>query len=163
LTIRLPTGSEANWQGLGDTTVTPTLISSVPLGRVSLHGTLGFEVNADDLQRTRARYTLGGAVQMLENLALLVDVLGSSSLVDDTYSVTGPVIGISTINGVKFEGNTATGADYAIPRSDLIDVATGLKLSLGKSAIFFIGAIVPLTRDGLRAPVIPTGGIEVGF
>jgi hypothetical protein len=31
------------------------------------------------------------------------------------------------------------------------------------TAVAFASAIVPITDDGLRAEVIPAGGIEVGF
>ncbi len=157
LTIRLPTGNENDFQGLGDVTVTPTLIAEVPLGPVSFHGTLGFEVNADDLERTRARYTIGGAYQALDNLALLLDVLGSSSFVPDSFTLSGHGLGFAP-------GIDTTGVNTAeVPQSNVVDLATGLKLSMGEHALFYIGAIVPLTRDGLRASVIPTGGIEVGF
>ena len=152
LTIRTPTGNEENFQGLGDVTVTPTAIATVPLGPVSIHGTLGFEVNADDLERTRARYTLGGTYQALENLALLVDVLGSSSLVDDSFDGRGVATGLGADSSGPF-----------VPQSNIVDVATGLKLSMGDHALLYVGAIVPLTRDGMRADVIPTGGVEVGF
>lgn len=155
LTFRLPTGNENNFQGLGDVTVTPTLIAAAPLGPISIHGTLGFEVNADDLDRTRARYTLGGAYQVLDNLAILLDVLGSSSFVPDHFTTRSVTIapGIDLADDLNSE----------VPQSNVVDLATGLKLSMGEHALFYIGAIVPLTRDGLRAAVIPTGGIEVGF
>lgn len=160
LSLRLPTGSVEDFQGLGDYTITPTGVAQLPIGKHALHATLGFEVNADDLTRTRARYSLGGSIQVLDQLALLIDVLGSSSLADDKFEVAS--IG-APVNGVTFEGTTANTTKLAVPRSDLIDLATGLKVALGQHGAFYVGAIVPLTNDGIRAQVIPTGGIQIGF
>lgn len=161
LTVRVPTGNEGNFQGLGDVTVTPTLIVEAPIGPVSVHGTAGIEFNADDLERTRARYTVGGAYQLLDNLALLVDVLGSSSFVADKlgndyqFSASGIDVGGSSVPNIPRHPE--------VPQQNIVDLATGLKVSMGANAVFYVGAIVPLTQDGMRAQVIPTGGVEVGF
>jgi hypothetical protein len=162
LTLRVPTGEEENFQGLGDTTVTPLMVLEAPVGRHSVHGTAGFEVNAGRIERTRARYTVGASLRLLEQLAFLVDILGSSSLVDDEFDVPGlgvPVNGLDLV-GLNLNNNTTT---LATPQSTLIDLATGLKVALGPRAVFYVGAIIPLTDDGIRSDVIPTGGIEVGF
>ena len=169
LTLRLPTGAEEDFQGLGDTTITPSLVAATQLGAgFSMYGNVGFEVNADDPERNRARYALGVAYQVIEQLALLTDVIGSSSFVDDEFEIRAPLSAAliknpdgSRPNNLNFLPGKIDG--YSIPRSDVVDVAVGAKLSLGANATAYLGAIVPVTDDGLRAQVIPTGGIEVGF
>jgi len=168
LTLRLPTGDEEDFQGLGDTAITPSLVAAAPLGAgFSMYGNFGFEVNADDPQRNRVRYALGAAYQVIERVAILADVIGSSSFIDDDFvvpsrrgaEVVKNVDGNSP-NGLNIEPQSET---YSIPRSDVVDLAVGAKVSLAGGATAFIGAIVPLTDDGIRAEVIPTGGIEIGF
>jgi len=53
--------------------------------------------------------------------------------------------------------------DSSIPRTDVVNLAVGLKASLTGYAVAFAGALVPLTSDGLRADVVPTGGVEYTF
>jgi hypothetical protein len=170
VSLRFPTGDEEDFQGLGDTTITPSMVAAAALGAgVSVYGNFGFEVNADDAERNRARYAVGASYQVIEQLALLLDIVGSSAFVDDEFEVAAPPrSGLvrnpdgSEPNGLDFP----QGADidtFAIPRSDIVDLAVGAKLSVAPGATAFIGAIVPITDDGLRADVIPTGGIEVTF
>ena len=171
LTLRLPTGAEDDFQGLGDTTVLPGVIASRTLGRWDLHASVGIEANADDLERSRARYGVGLSLQPWERLALLLDVLGSSSFVDDRFAIRAPAgrvfLGPSDTqlfgreDIIRSVGRTQVIA--AVPRSDVVDVAVGLKVALGGTAAAFASAIVPVTDDGLRAEVMPTAGVEVTF
>src|SRR6185503_7474777 len=167
LTVRVPTGSEEDFQGLGDTALTPSIVAATQLGsRVSLYGNFGFEINADNTDRNRVRYALGGAFQVIDRLAVLVDVIGSSSFVDDKFETrSGNAQVVKNADGSSPNGFNLEPADftYSIARSDVVDVAVGAKMSLGAGATAFLGAIVPVTSDGIRAEVIPTGGIEVGF
>jgi len=160
-TVRTPTGNEEDFAGLGDVTLTPAAVLSVPLGPHSVHASLGFEVNADDLERTRARYTIGASFQIVKQVAFLLDFLGSSSLVDDEFTVPGLGTPVRGLQSVRFtdDGNTV----LAVPRTDLLDGAAGLKVALGPNVVAFGGVIVPLNDDGIRADIVPTGGIEVGF
>ena len=50
-----------------------------------------------------------------------------------------------------------------INRTDVVDLAFGVKVNVFGDLICFASAIVPLTEDGARASVIPTGGIQYGF
>jgi hypothetical protein len=164
--VRAPSGEEEDFQGLGDVTVTPTLILSLPLGPHSLHGTFGFEFNADDIERTRARYTVGATLQMFEKLgfleqtAFLVDVLGSSGLGDDEFDMPAGTVGIPG-TGLSVVGDSNK---LAVNRTDLIDLAAGIKTALPGNGVLYVGAIIPLNDDGIRVEeAIPTGGVEFGF
>ena len=50
-----------------------------------------------------------------------------------------------------------------VPRSDVVDLALGVKLNLVGTLVGFASAIVPVTSDGLRADVIPPAGFEWSF
>ncbi|MGH8604016.1 MAG: transporter, partial [Gammaproteobacteria bacterium] len=55
LTLRVPTGDEDNFQGLGDFTVTPFFSLAHERGPFDLHIGAGVEINTDDLDRSRVR------------------------------------------------------------------------------------------------------------
>jgi hypothetical protein len=167
LTIRTPSGAEDDFQGLGDVTLTPTLILSYPLGPHSLHATFGFEFNADDIERTRGRYTVGGSAQLFESLgflgqtALLADFLGSSGLGDDEFGAPAGTFGIP---GAGLSAVNPQGTILAVDRTDLLDLAAGIKTAIPGNGVLYVGAIIPLNDDGIRVEeAIPTGGVEFGF
>jgi hypothetical protein len=168
LTCRLPSGDLENFQGLGDTTVLGGIVASRSLGRHDVHASLGIELNADDLQRTRARYALGATLQFWERLAFFADVIGSSSFVNDEFEIRAPT------GRVRFQGGffglqdliesvEATRVVAFVPRSDIVDLAMGVKVNFLGRSVVFASAILPLTTDGLRPEVIPAAGVEVGF
>lgn len=171
LILRLPTGSQGDFHGTGDATILGGGILSRSFGREEVHGSLGFEFNVDDLQRTRARYAIGASFQVWNRLAYLVDIVGSSSFVDDDFDLPAPAGSVFNTQVIhQLFGNDAliksigpTKIVAIVPRSDVVDIAVGVKVNLFGSAVGFASAIVPLTTDGLRAEVIPAGGIEYGF
>jgi hypothetical protein len=169
LTIRAPSGAEDDFQGLGDVTVTPALVLSYPFGPHSVHANLGMEFNADDIERTRGRYNIGGAFQLFEHLlfldqtAFLVEFLGSSGLGDDEFDL--PAGNISPANLPPGPGLSHVDLNtIAVDRTDLLDLAAGLKVALPGNGVLYAGAIIPLNDDGVRVKdAIPTGGVEFGF
>ena len=168
LALRLPTGEEGDFHGIGDTTVYSGLVVSRTFGRNDLHGSLGVEIDADDLERTRARYAVGVSLQPLARLAFLADVIGSSSFVDDTFTIpnpAGPLLGTDRLfgNDALIEAVRPNEIVAFVPRSDVVDIALGLKVSLGEGGVAFAGVILPLTTDGLRAQVIPNAGVQWTF
>jgi hypothetical protein len=171
LALRIPTGTAGDFHGSGDTTVTPLLIAARALGRHEVHANLGVEFNADDLERTRARYALGLVLQPWDRLAFLLDMLGSSSFVDDRFTIPAPAGQVfhSGPNTQLF-GNDDLVASVGrrevvafVPRSDVVDLAVGVKVNLIRTVVAFASAVVPLTSDGLRAEVIPAAGVEASF
>lgn len=166
LALRLPTGDPENFHGLGDVIVSPTLVVSHGIGPHNVHGHLGVELNADDLQRTRARYGIGAVVQPLSRLAVVVDVLGSSSFTDDTFTIPtrGAIVPAFNLFPNDFVAGERSDAIVAfVPRSDVVDVSVGLKVRLFGSVVAFVNVIVPATRDSLRADVIPAAGLDATF
>jgi hypothetical protein len=143
LALRLPSGDQDNFQGLGDVVVTPLLAMGRTLGPHEVHANLGVDANSDDLHRSRVRYAAGASFRVLSPLSLLVDVIGSSGVSDDHFVV--------------------RGASGSVDRTDIVDVAIGLKLAVGDRFIGNLGVIRQLTDDGLTADVIPTAGFELTF
>lgn len=143
LTLRLPSGNEDNFQGLGDVVVTPLAIAAYAIGPHDVHMNLGVDANADDVERTRVRYALGASAQVLPVLAVLVDVIGSSALSDDDF--------------------TTDGTEARVDRTDIVDLAVGFKSSIRERLVLNAGVLVPLTDDGLRAEVVPVAGFELTF
>src|SRR5262249_31918826 len=106
MTLRMPSGSPDNLHGLRDFTITPTLIASRLFGRNELHRHLGVGLDTMNGERTRARYSLGTTIQPLAQLAFLVDVLGSSGL--DTEHFTIPVGSVHGPSKVPFPVQSIT-------------------------------------------------------
>ena len=164
LTLRLPSGNPGNFQGLGDFTIAPTLIASRAFGRHDLHVNLGMEFNTMDGERSRARYAIGVTLQPRGWLAILLDVLGSSGLDAEHFSVpTGNVTpSCDPVRCIHYSA-TPTSVNGVVPRSDIVDLSAGIKLHPTSSAYLYLAAIVPLTQQGFRAAVIPAGGFEWTF
>jgi hypothetical protein len=144
LTARLPTGNEDNFQGLGDFVLTPLFIASRAVGRNDVHLNLGFDVDTQHLGRSRVRYAVGVTLHVIDRVAFLLDFLGSSGVADDTFT-------------------TGAGQSGVVARSDDVFAAPGLKIEISGSGVAFLGAVVPLTSNGLQARVLPAGGIEFTF
>lgn len=163
LTLRMPSGSADNFQGLGDFTITPTLIVSRPFGKYDIHMNLGMEFDTRDSERSRARYGIGATIQPLDQLAFLVDILGSSGLDDDTFTLPVGNVPPQFAAGNFLVSQTPTSVTGVVRRSDIVDLSTGIKFNPFASANVYLLAIIPLTQQGLRAAVVPAGGFEWTF
>ena len=155
LSLRIPTGDEDNFQGLDDVVLTPYLALSQEWSRFDFHFQAGFDINADDTERSRARYAIGLTTQLIERLAFLIDIIGSSNLSEPEVSVDVPVI----------EGSAQVGTRTITQgvRTDIVDLAIGFKAAFTQSVVGFASVFIPLNDDGLRADVVPAAGLEVSF
>ena len=160
LNLRLPTGDEDDFQGLGDTTLTPFFSLSQEYGRFDFHLAAGVEINADDTERSRVRYAGGVTVGIIEPLAFLVDVVGHSNVTDQEISVTVPTFANAPGTSLAEPGTETRTQEL---HTDIVDLALGFKAAFPHSLVGFAGVFVPLNDDGLRADVIPTANIEVSF
>lgn len=165
LSLRVPTGEENDFQGLGDFTLSPLLALSYEYGPVDFHANGGFQLNFDDSDRNRVRYAGGVTVRLLEEVALLVDVIGSSGLKSDRISRT-----VTESLTVGERGNFDEVLQDRIVsksfRTDIVDLNVGFKATpfgVNRSVVAFATVFVPLNNDGLRADFIPAVGVEVGF
>ncbi len=174
LALRVPTGDEGDFQGIGDVTLTPALVLSRPLGRFDVHGSLGMEVNVNDLEQSRGIYATGVAAAVTGWLTANVDIIGSSQVADEDIDsfVAGRSVGaVEAAAGDVFRGenvsfsaaNGGTMVTTTLSRLDVVDLAVGLKVNPIAQAVLYVAAIIPITDDGVRADVVPAIGIEVGF
>jgi outer membrane putative beta-barrel porin/alpha-amylase len=164
LTLRLPTGDEGDFQGLGDTMTTPFLALSQEYGRFHLHGTGGIEFNWDDSDRTRARYAAGIAFSVIEQLVLNVDVVGSSYLKKDRLSVQVPQFVNAPGTSEATPATLPTTRTFSTKiRPDIVDLAVGFKANIYGTLVGYANVFLPLNDDGIRADVIPSAGLEVSF
>ncbi len=174
LTLRIPTGEEEDFHGIGDYTVTPQMVLSYAEAFYDLHISLGVEADADDLERSRARYGIGGSIGILKRLTGNIDIIGTSAFVDDEKAE--PIAGgdATFLNGKRqlsvFNDPVRFRPDRGgvillteVPRSDIVDVALGLKVNIVGEVVGFLSFIVPLTSDGLRADYVMGSGIEMSF
>lgn len=143
LTLKVPSGDEANFQGLGDVVLIPGLAATRLLGRHDVHVSLGVEMNTDDLDRSRVRYAVGATLRLFDPLTFIVDVLGSSGFTSASF--------------------TEQGVSGSVERTDLVDVYGGFKVEITPKLLAHTGVIVPVNDDGLRADVVPTVGLIVDF
>jgi hypothetical protein len=156
LNLRVPTGDEDDFQGIGDTTLAPFVAAQRRFGNFDAHANGGIEVNFDDSDRSRLRYGAGVTWQAIERLALLADVVGSSNLKTDRIGVRVPVFSSTgqQLDTFRVSRNIAT---------DRVDFLAGVKTLVAGSGIAFATVFVPLNDDGLRADLIPAVGFEWGF
>lgn len=154
-------GEEDDFQGLGDTVVTPFVGASYEYENFHFHASGGIDLNADDLDRSRGRYGAGVSYHLIEELALIVDIIGSSQLATDKLSVEIPHHRNHPETGEIFELEPTR--ETAALRTDVVDLAVGFKASPFDSFTLFAQFLVPLNSDGLRTDFIPMGGLEFSF
>jgi hypothetical protein len=155
LSTRFPTGEEQDIHGKGDYIFQPFLAASQEYGRFDLHAQTGIEFNFDDSDRNRIRYAGGIAVDLIEQLALTLDLIGSSSLKTDRVRGRAPEFGAGPAPMLP--------QSFVTPiKTDIVDLAVGFKGNLGR-VTGFVSFFVPVTDDGLRADFIPAGGLQVSF
>jgi hypothetical protein len=154
----LPTSKK----GTGDTIIEPFVALSRESGRFHLHLNGGTAFNLDDSDRSRFHYAGGVIISLLRQLALSLDVIGSSNLATDRISRRIPL----------FDSDTFPSTSPPVPsrftrvsrnlHTDLVDLAIGLKGNI-RSVTAFVTFFVPLTDDGLRADWMPAAGLQVNF
>ena len=169
LALHLPTGSEDNFQGIGDVLVTPTVVASWMSERLDLHGSLGVYLDASAVQRSGVRWGLGVSWAARQRVTLLCDMVGTSDFHNDDVTFFVPDKRLVTIRGEFAPPVSARvvgdGTEFTttLGRRDIVDVALAMKVSLYRGLVGYVGVILPLTNDGARAAAIPTGGLQYGF
>ena len=175
LNLLVPSGDEDDFHGTGDVRISPFLFLSNVIGdRFEPHLNVGFEINANDIDRTSFLYTVGVVVKVWKNFALMVDFIGRTE-----FEPQASFPDASTIRQAVLDRKAETCTDSdpchqkgiiyeplfleAFERNDIMDFAFGLRYILGKSGSVFFGGIIPLNDDGFRSDFIPAGGLEYTF
>ena len=144
VSVSMPTGERANFQGTGDTLIgTSVFASRTYVDRIEPHLNLSFVLDADKFDRSQVRYSAGADVRILDWLTLNNDFLGRSD-VTQPDSVDQPVF-------------------LQIKRSDVFQYSTGIKVAPLRHVVLFFNALLPLNDDGVRADQVLAAGIEGVF
>jgi hypothetical protein len=162
LRLRIPTGDEDNFQGWGDTTLTPYFALNKEVGDFDFHVNAGVDIDFDNSDRSRVRYAGGVTYQFMERAAFLVDVIGSSNISDEKVTVRVPQFQTSTVPPFTTSIASFTTVKQQFS-TDIVDLAVGFKTSPYKSMAAYVNFIMPLTDDGLRADFIPAVGVEMTY
>lgn len=162
-TLRLPSGDPDDFHGTGDTRLGAALIASRDLRGNDVHLNLGWDLDAADLQRSRATYALGIAIRAAEPVTLLLDLLGTSTVVDDEFTVADGRFPQRYGFDELIRGRSAGVVYAAIPRADVVNVAVGTKIAIGTRLVTGVSAVVPVTADALRPDVMIAWSVEAVF
>ncbi len=137
--------------------MTPFIALSQEYGPVEFHANSGIQINFDDSDQSRVRYAGGATFRLIKEIALLVDVVGSSNLTKATLSQSLPKDEEDPLAPTKVSRKFHT---------DIVDLNVGFKISpfgVERSIVGFATVFVPLNHDGLRSDAIPAVGLEMGF
>lgn len=110
----------------------------------------------------------GVTLRIIEQVALLADVIGNPNLQTDRIGVTVPQF--VSLKGKVDELPSQEGLNLSDfrrvsrkLRTDIIDLNVGFKTNPLSSVVGFATVFVPLTDDGLRADAILAVGLEMSF
>jgi hypothetical protein len=105
---------------------------------------LGFDLNADDVDRSVFRWALGSTAEIYGPLNGALVFFGRHELDAQSEPLESPFF-------------------LQIERNDQYDASIGLRYLLGENGVLSANAIVPLNQEGFRADVIPTVQFEYVF
>lgn len=145
LGLSFPSGDELNLHGSGSMRVQPTLVASrVYFDRLQPLLNLGIDINANDVERSVARWAAGATAQIHGPLTLATVFLGRHEFSEQT----------ETIDPAFF---------FQIERNDIYDAALGLRFLFADTGVVSLNALLPLNDAGLRADVVPTVEVQWAF
>jgi hypothetical protein len=161
--LRVPSGDADDFHGTGDTRLGSALIASREFRGNDVHLNLGWDLDAANPQRSRATYALGIAIRAAEPVTLLLDLLGSSTVIDDEFSVNDGKFPQQYGFDELIRGRQNHRVYAAIPRADMVNVAVGTKIALRPWLVAAFSAVVPVTPDSLRPDVMVAWSLEAAF
>ena len=160
LQLRLPSGSEDDFQGTGSFEASPFLFASTILwDRVEPHANVGIDLRADDVARSQARYGVGVDVDVHPRVGLSLGFLGRSEFTESADPDETSFLHL-TSSGVQ--QRPLLGLDFG--RKDYYDLSFGVRGVIVGNVMVFANVIRALNDDGLRNDtVIPAFGVEGTF
>jgi hypothetical protein len=171
LVLRLPTGSEDNFQGAGATQLAPMLYVMSrrfsPAAAVTFVGYInaGMTLDATDVDHSEGRWGTGLDLGIADRATAGVAVLGRHALQRpvpaDAFDV--PRCAPSSGFACPKDGRAPL-FGIESTRPDFYDFSTGLRVDVWRDVLIaFAGVVVPLNDSGLRADLIPLVGLEGSF
>ena len=160
LQLRLPSGSQSDFQGTGDFEVSPFFyVSTILWDIVEPHANLGIDLNATDVSQTAARYGVGVDVDVHPRVNLSLAYLGRSQF---EGSAEASDTAFAHLHNGQVVQEPLLGLDFG--RKDTSDLAFGVRAVVWRNIMVFVNGIYALNDSGLRNDtIIPSGGIEGTF
>ena len=162
LLFRLPSGNEDNFQGTGLFEVSPRAYASTPVVelapyvRVQAFLNAGLDLVPQDGSRGEGRYGVGIDILLATRLTLSVAFLAREPF--------GRLISPSAISVPRASGGSSPifGIDPGHP--SYYDVSIGGRVNIWGDTVYGIWNVrVPANDQGVRASIVPLGGIEVAW
>jgi hypothetical protein len=162
LVLRLPAGSEGDFQGTGSFEAAPMLYAStvtLPLapgvgGRAYLNAGLNFVAN--DGRQSEGRIGVGVDLLFGERLTFSTAVLAREPF--------GRLVSPGFFDVPRADGTRRPLLGLDPGRPSYYDLAVGVRVNLWRDTVFgTANVIVPLNRDGVRSDAIPLVGVEATF
>ena len=160
LQLRLPSGSQSNFQGTGDVEISPFLyLSTILWGIVEPEANVGIDLNATNVSQTAVRYGAGFDVDVHPRVNLSLAYLGRSQFegtanqqdTEFAHLHNGQIVQ-EPLLGLDFGGTNTS------------DLSFGLRAVVWRNLMVYVNGIYALNDQGLRNDtIIPTGGIEGTF
>jgi hypothetical protein len=177
LVLRVPTGDQANLQGIGFFEVAPVLIASTRLFRPAswallqghLNATVGFDT--EDVGQSEARWGIGLDWGMSDRVTAALAFLGRNQFGNvappgffDFPRCRGTVAQCASDPAAR-QGVAPTPLfGLSTARPDYYDVSIGGRASVWRDTIFaYANVVVPLNDGAVRTAPIPLFGIEATF
>jgi len=102
-------------------------------------------------------------LHVAEGVSVLAEVLGSSAITDDTFTVHRAGFGIRFVRGGPPGSCQRAPSSSRSRERTSSDGGLGLKVQIFKKVVGYASVLFPLTSDGVRADVVPVGGLEMTF
>ena len=170
LDVRLPTGDEENFLGTGVTQTKLFVVGSWGLNHWSPHFNLGYTASfgsssvVDDFPN-EFDYVAGVEVECHPRVTLVADIIGR-----DAFDVYVPVEGTATfdasnpsINGGAVYSTTLPQLTAQQQDQNLLQGALGLKINPGGKWLISVGALLPISNNGLTSSVSALVGFNYSF
>jgi len=160
LQLRLPSGNKDDFQGTGTFEASPFVYASTVLwSRVEPHADLGFDLRADDVARSSARYGLGVDVDATKRIGLALGFLGRSEFSRSSPAGETSFLHLTSAGVVQ---RPLLGIEF--DRKDFFDLSFGVRAVVWRQFMLFVNGIYALNDDGLRNDtIIPVAGFEATF
>ena len=160
LQLRLPSGREEDFQGVGSFEASPAFYASTVLwSRVTPYANGAIDLRADDVARSEARYGAGFDVDVIRRVGLAFGFLGRSEFSRSAESSETSFLHL--VRGVP-TSRPLLGLDFA--RNDFFDFSFGTRAVIWRDIMVFANGIYALNDAGLRNDtIIPTVGFEGTF
>lgn len=164
--VRLPTGDEENFLGLGAAGFKPFAAVSFPARKISPHLNLGYQWNGDSVLAgnvlsgekgdlpDQVIYAVGADIGVTPQFTLVLDVLGQWVIGSPRLRVGA----FTAATGASFPQLTFQEASF-----NVVNGAVGFKLNAGRNFLVDFNVLFKLNDGGLRDRMTPLLGIEYTF